>query len=117
MIARTPGRSGNRAASAANPSSPGRTTVALAVEPHDARRSLEGAEHEGDAAVLAEVGDGLDAAAGQVEVGDRRRPEDAERVVALGRQVDVAVGAGWGRGHEEQVLAFDPLTHGFVEAS
>ena len=39
------------------------------------------------------VGDRLDAAAGQVEVGDRRRVEHPQAVVALGREVHVATGA------------------------
>ena len=54
----------------------------------------------------AQVGDGLGAAAGEVEVGDRRAASRTrKRVVALRRQVDVAVVAARRRRHEEHRLA------------
>ena len=53
-----------------------------AVEAADARRTVERAQHDRDAAVLADVGDGLDAAAGEIEVRDPVRPEDRERAAS-----------------------------------
>jgi hypothetical protein len=54
------------------------------MDPDDPRRSLEGAEHEHDPAVLTEMGDRLDTAAGPVEMGDAMRVDDRElTVVAL----------------------------------
>ena len=82
---------------------------AAAVQAQDARRAVERAEHHADAAVLAQVGDRLGAAADEVEPGDRLRVEDAEAVLALGRQVDVAVGAGWRGGDEEDLLRGDEV--------
>src|ERR1039458_10104778 len=56
----------------------------VAMDPDDPRRSLEGAEHEHDPAVLTEMGDRLDTAAGPVEVGDAMQVDDRElTVVAL----------------------------------
>ncbi len=56
----------------------------VAMDPDDPRRSLEGAEHEHDPAVLTEMGDRLDTAAGPVEMGDAMRVDDRElTVVAL----------------------------------
>ena len=40
----------------------------MAVQAHDLRRTRERAEHQHDAAVLADVGDGLGAAARQVGI-------------------------------------------------
>ena len=88
-----------------------RTTSPRAEQPEDAGRALEGAEHDRDPAVLAEVGDRLGAAAGEVEVGDRGGIEHPEGVKALGREVDVTVVAGGRGGHEEHRLAPDPLRH------
>ena len=92
MMARAPARSGNRPVERGE----GRLVarhghLASAGHAQDARRPVEGAEHERDAAVLAEVGDGLGAAAGEVEVGDGVLVEHPEAVVALRRQVDVTV--------------------------
>ena len=49
---------------------------APSVEPHDQGRAFEGAEHDRHPPILSQVGDGLDSAAGQVEVGHRRGTED-----------------------------------------
>ncbi len=79
---------------------------AAPVDARDARISRERAGHERDASVLAQVRDRLDAAAGQVEVGDALRPEDAQRVVSLWRQIDVpAVARRRGRDEEHRLLA------------
>src|SRR5581483_79297 len=75
--------------------------LAAPIEADDLRRSLERAEEKRDAAVLPQVRDRLDAAAGQVEVGDRPRSEDAEAVEALRRDVHVPVAAR-GRGPDEE---------------
>ena len=57
---------------------------APAVDSDDSRRSVECTEHEHDPAVLAEMGDGLDAAARPVEIADAVRVDDGElAVVAL----------------------------------
>ncbi len=50
----------------------------VAVEAEDHGGAFEGAEHEGEARVEAEVGCGLVAAAGAVEVDDGVGVEDAE---------------------------------------
>src|SRR6266511_2290624 len=72
----------------------GQHDPSLPIQAHDPRRTGEGAEHEGDAAVVAQVGDGLGAAAGQVQVGDGPLVQDRQGVgVALGREVDVATAA------------------------
>lgn len=61
-----------------------------AVEPHDARPTLERGEHEHDPAVVAQVRDGLDAAAEQVDVGDLGGSEHLQQPgAALRRDVDV----------------------------
>ena len=90
--------------------------AAGAVEAEDLRRALEGGEHHADAPVLLEVGDGLDAAAEHVGVGEAERAGDAEHArAALGRDVDVAAVAARRRGHEEDVLAFDERAEGVVD--
>ena len=61
------------------------------MQPHDPGRAFERAEHQADPPVLLQVRDGLDAAAGQVEVRDLAGAEHAKRVEALGRQVDEAI--------------------------
>ena len=106
MIARCPGNAGKSGASSSKPGVPTSCTVPRAVDARDARVSRERAGHQRDASVLAEVRDRLDAAAGQVEVGDALRPEDAQRVVSLWRQVDVpAVARRRGRDEEHRLLA------------
>jgi hypothetical protein len=52
---------------------------ARAEEAHDAGRGAEAAEHEGDAGVLIDVGDGLAAGARGVDVCHARGREDAQR--------------------------------------
>ena len=80
-----------------------------AVQPHDPRRTLERAEHDDDAAVLARVRDRLCAAADEVEISNLVRPEDSEPAqVALWRHVDVAVLGERRRGDEEEMLLLDP---------
>src|SRR4051812_3518225 len=88
-----------------------------AVQAQDARRAVEGAEHDHDAAVLAQVRDGLGAGPDVVEIGDLARAEHLEGPDrALGRDVDVAVGAQRGGADEEHRLAHDPLGEPLVDA-
>ena len=64
------------------------------VQAQDPRRALERAEHHDDPAVLAQVGDRLGAAAGEVEIGDLVRaehPQGPDR--ALRRDVHPPVGS------------------------
>ena len=90
--------------------------LARAVEANDLRRSLEGTEEERDPPVVAQVRDGLDAAAGEVEVGDRGRIENAERVESLGRDVDVPVAASGSGADEEDMLGTQERRHALVDA-
>jgi hypothetical protein len=60
-------------------------------QPQDLRWALEGTEHERDASVLGEMRRGLVATAGQVEIPDLVGRQHPERVLALGRQIDVTV--------------------------
>ena len=102
---------------------PGRRTVVAgdsasprAVEPHELRRPSNAQNMQRDAAVLAEVGDRLGPAAGEVEVGDPVGAEHAERVVALGRQVDVAVAPSSGAvATKNTCCALDPARSGVVQ--
>jgi hypothetical protein len=58
------------------------------VQPQDPRRVGEGAEHEGDPPVVAQVGDGLGTAAGQIQVGDGLLVQEGEGVgVTLGERL------------------------------
>lgn len=84
---------------------------AFSVEAEDLGRAFEGAEHDDDAAVFSEVGDGLGTAAGVVEVGGFERAEHSEAVSAFGREVDVSFGGERGGSDEEHFLFFYP---GFV---
>ncbi len=64
--------------------------LAVAVHPDDVRRALEGAPHEGDPAVLPEMGDRLRVASGEVQVGDGEFVEDDEQAVSpLGERLTV----------------------------
>ena len=84
------------------------------VQAEDARRTLERTEHDRHPAVLAEVSDGLDTAAGEVEVGHRPVVEDSQGVMPLRREVHVAT-LRRGGGHEEHVLLTDPRDQLLVE--
>ena len=69
--------------------------------------ALERTEHEGDAAILAHMGQRLDARAAQVEIGDLIGSQDAETVIALGRHVHMASVARRGGRHEKHLLRLD----------
>ena len=85
------------------------------VEPHDLRRTVEGAQHDDDAPVLAQMGDGLRPAADEVEIGDRRGAEDSERVEPLRRQVHVPGRANRRGRDEEDVLRCDERAERIVD--
>jgi hypothetical protein len=76
-----------------------------AIQAQDVRPTAEPAEHEGESAILAQVGDGLNAAAGVVDVTDYARPEDAETVESLGREIDVASGTQRGQPAKRPTMA------------
>ncbi len=84
-----------------------RKDAAVSIEAEDERGTFEGAEHQGQAAVGEQVRGGLVAAAGEVEIDDGVRIEDAKRGAIAGREVDSAFGGGGGV--EEDVLPFDEL--------
>ncbi len=86
-----------------------------AVEAHDARRPVEGTEHQHDASVLAQVRDRLDAAAGEIEVRDAVRAEHGERVESFRREVHHPVASERRRRDEEHALAQQPLAHALVD--
>lgn len=90
-----------------------------AVEAHDARRALEGVEHDGHAPVLVQVADGLVAGPRQVMVPEGVLVRHPEALAALGRHVDVAPGRERRRCDPEHLLRPDPRDHrvgdGFVE--
>ena len=83
--------------------------MSSAMDPHDARRPFEGAPHQGDPAVLAQMGDRLSSAPGQVQPGDPALAEHTEAVVASRAQVHVTRVGEWGRSDEEDVLLGDEL--------
>jgi hypothetical protein len=86
----------------------------LAVEPQDVGRAVEGAEHDGEPPVGPEVGGGLGAAAGAVEIGDRMLVDDRERVRPARRNVDARA---WRRGSgEEDALPGDEVAMAGVDA-
>src|SRR5688572_19632079 len=82
--------------------------VGCAMQPHDLRRSIERAEHEDDATVLTQVGDRFDAAAGEVEIGNLTRAEDAKGIESLWRTVDESAGIERRRCHEKHPLLPEP---------
>ena len=123
MIARSPCGVGSMSGKWPSSSAEARVVtedrLAAAVHPDDVRRPLEGAPHQRDPAVLAQMGDGLGVASGEVEVGHGELVEHRERAAQpLGGEVDRAVaGQGCGRG-EEDVLRLDegaePAVYAFV---
>ena len=91
--------------------------LTASVQPEDPRRPLEGAQHDHDAPVLAQVGDRLRAAADHVEVGDGalvEHPQGVDR--PLRRDVHVTLAVERRRADEEQRLALDPAAQVIVDA-
>jgi len=58
------------------------------VEAKDQGRAFEGAKHDRQAAIGAQVGGGLVAAAGLVQIGDGVLAQHPERRAVLGRKID-----------------------------
>ena len=82
----------------------------------DVGRTFERAEHHRDAAVLAQVRDGLGAARSDVEVRDRVIVDDHEGAVdAFGREVDATVASTRCGGHEEHPLPLDERAQSVVD--
>src|SRR5690606_10193403 len=71
-------------------------------------------EHEGDAAVLRDMGGGFVAAARDVDIGDGSGIDHPETIHPLGRQIDASI--GWRRRHEEDLLRFDKALDVFGDA-
>lgn len=79
--------------------------ASTAVQSDDVGRTLEGTEHQHNPPVLFCVRDCLYTAADQVKVGDCPGIENAERVEALWREIDVPVGCGRrGRDKKDMLL-------------
>ena len=94
----------------------GQDGPALPVQSHDAGRSAECAEHHHDPAILTQVGDGLDATPGLVEVGHGALVDDDEFLpIALGRAVHHAFGREWGGRHEEDRLCLEPVGETLID--
>lgn len=91
--------------------------LAAAVHPDDVGRPLEGAPHQGDPAVLAQMRDRLRGAPGEVQVGHGQFVENGEGAAEpFGGEVDRAVpGQGRGRG-EEEGLCLDEGAEAAVDA-
>src|ERR1700761_4887366 len=75
---------------------------AAPVEPEDQGRAIESAEHDGDPPARPDMRGRLVAASCAIEIGDGLRSEDAERVRAARRQIDMATASS--RGDEENML-------------
>src|SRR5258708_25184819 len=80
--------------------------AAVPVQTIDIGRSLEGAEHQNDSAILLQVGDGLHSAAVEIELSHPGRAENTKRVEPLGREIDVPVRIQGGRGAKKDLLRF-----------
>ena len=77
-----------------------------AVETENERRLTKGTQHDREAAVVADVRRRLVPAAGEVEVADGLRVDDAQAVDPLRREVDAPAGR-WRGGGEEHLLLSD----------
>ena len=81
----------------------------MSIQPKDPRSSFERAKHDRDSRVLANMGNGLDARTGEIQIGHAIRCHDSEGVVALRRQVHVAAWVIGCRGNKEHGLGADPV--------
>src|SRR5690348_11517432 len=88
--------------------------LAATVEAQDVRRPIEGAEHEREPAVRLEMGGGLVAAAGAVEISDSTLVDDRQGVRPARGNIHSCAGRG-GRG-EEDALAGDEVAMTGVKA-
>src|ERR1700722_6377412 len=80
-------------------------------------RALESAEHNHQTSVFFDVRDSLNAAAGEVEIGDGVGRQDADRIESLWRKIDEAIRVERRGGDEKHALFFDELLYGFVYQS
>src|SRR4051794_22460199 len=71
-------------------------------------RTVQGAKHDDDTAILIEVRGGLGTAASVILVGHFQGSKDAEGLSAFGGGVDVAVRRKRCRGDEENALLSEP---------
>ena len=86
-----------------------------AVEAQYFRRALESAKHYYQAPVFFYVRDGLNTAAGEVEIGNGVGRQDADGIEPLRRKIDEAVRIERCGGDKEDFLLFDELFYGFVD--
>jgi len=84
-----------------------RDNPAVSVEAKNQRRALEGAEHQGEAAIGDEMRSGFVSAAGEIEIDDGVGIEHAERCHISRREIDATFAGG--RGIEKDVLPLDEL--------
>src|SRR5579872_5441583 len=82
---------------------------AASVQTRNARRPVECAKHDDNAPVLSQVRDRLCPAARIILVSDLHRSENAERISALGRNIDMPRRRQWRCGHKENGLFRDPI--------
>ena len=87
---------------------------APAIQAQNFRRPLKIAEHQDDPAVFFEMGDRLNPATGQVQIGDGRRAKDSQSIEPLRRNVDMTLGIERRRPYEEKRLSFDKFPDGIV---
>ncbi|GEM_PF-558688 len=89
--------------------------MANAMKADDARGTLKGAEHDEDAPVFADMGDGLHAAAGEILIDHFHGAGDAQGVDAFGRTVYMPLSGEGCRGHKKHLLfgypAFDTVVN------
>src|SRR5580698_9382252 len=88
--------------------------LAAAAQPQDPRRSLERTEHDRQSAVLAEMGHRFDAAAREIDVGDRLRSQHPQAVEPFSRNVDVASRRKQRSGDKEHLLLPDKVAERWV---
>lgn len=80
----------------------------IAVYPHDFGRSLKGAEHDDNSAILASMGSRLCAATGEILVNHFKRTKHPKRITSFGRYIDVSVQRAGRSCDEKYPLLTDP---------
>jgi signal transduction histidine kinase len=80
---------------------------APASQAQDLRRAFERAEHQNDPAIFFQVGDGFDAAPGQIEISRHLRSQDSECIEAFRGKIQHPVYIERRRGDEEHFLSLD----------
>ncbi|MEJ7839572.1 MAG: hypothetical protein WKF81_12190 [Thermomicrobiales bacterium] len=79
------------------------------IETQVFRGSIEGAKHERDPTIIAEVSRRFVSATCHIKIRNRSITQNPEAIEAFRRGVDVTFGGGWGTGNEEHVLGSDEL--------